>query len=62
MQVVALTDHQLAADATAYRDWFGMDINPVPYWFAPLVEEMDGVKWMYDHDGMEDPVDGREWG
>jgi hypothetical protein len=61
IQVVALTDQMLFRDQQQYRDYLQLDENPVPYWFAPLLEEMDGTQWLFDKP-MGDAADSTEWG
>ena len=61
IQVVALTNHQLWRDEKTYRDFLKLDENPVEFWFAPVVEDMQGEKWVYDKP-MGEPIDGTGYG
>lgn len=60
IQVVAMTDYMLWRDEKTYRDYLKLDENPVAFWFQPLMEEMDGTKWVFVK-LMDEAIDGTEW-
>lgn len=62
IQVVAMTDYMLWRDEKTYRDYLKLDENPVAFCFQPLMEEMDGTKWVFDKP-MDEAIDrhGVDW-